>query len=373
MKKSKVLIPAMALLLFSTAASITGTVAWFTANRTFAMTAGEFAVINTKNNLACVLAGGVGTEATTTSITTKTNYILTDASFDHTETTHNIVIPNEDGDKIARIVALANADEGSENSGNHMFRQNGTGSQKIFSAFTWNLTFTVTFAAAETQDLGLFLDLSSANTYVHEKFEGKVGDDGTGVYTDAKCTAAATVDGSGKLTAAGTYYKVAPDDTGKAFRLALVPTNVSVESYGVTKVWAKNQTNAKSFFIDGGIVDAAVTTGSGTAYGTATTKATKPTADLVPAAETAGSGKVLMASGDASAIPADLGKTSTTALSDCSNYLGYFKNNPGDTATLTYTAVAWYEGTDENITTAVDTIYETVVVGMEFGTAKLNA
>lgn len=351
-----------------------GVVAWFTANRTFAMTAGEFAVINTKNNLACVLAGGVGTEATTTSITTKANYILTDASFDHTETTHDIVIPNEDGDKIARIVALANADEGSENSGNHMFRQNGTGSQKIFSAFTWNLTFTVTFAAAETQDLGLFLDLSSANTYVREKFVGKIGDDGTGAYTDLKCTTAATVDGEGKLTAAGTYYKVRPDDTGKAFRLALVPTNVSVNSYGVTKVWAANQESAKSFFIDGGSVDDTVSTGSGTAYGTATTKATKPTSDLVPAAETAGtgSGKVLMDKDDASAVPGDLVKSSATALSDCSNYLGYFKNNPGDTASLTYTAVAWYEGTDENITTATDTIYETVVVGMEFGTAKLS-
>ena len=52
MKKSKVIIPALALMAFSVAASITGTVAWFTANRVATVTAGSFAVVNTTTDLS---------------------------------------------------------------------------------------------------------------------------------------------------------------------------------------------------------------------------------------------------------------------------------------------------------------------------------
>ena len=46
MKKSKIIVPALGILLLSAAASVSGTVAWFTANRTFEMDAGNFSVIS---------------------------------------------------------------------------------------------------------------------------------------------------------------------------------------------------------------------------------------------------------------------------------------------------------------------------------------
>ena len=58
MKKSKVIVPAMALLVFSTAASITGAYAWFTSNRTFNTSAGEFEIINNEGNMAYSITGG---------------------------------------------------------------------------------------------------------------------------------------------------------------------------------------------------------------------------------------------------------------------------------------------------------------------------
>ena len=42
MKKSKIIVPALGLLLLSTAASVSGTVAWFTANRTYNTTISSF-------------------------------------------------------------------------------------------------------------------------------------------------------------------------------------------------------------------------------------------------------------------------------------------------------------------------------------------
>ena len=45
MKKSKIIVPALAIITLSTAASITGTVAWFTANRTASVTVGDMAVV----------------------------------------------------------------------------------------------------------------------------------------------------------------------------------------------------------------------------------------------------------------------------------------------------------------------------------------
>ena len=51
MKKSRIVIPALAMIAFSMAASITGAVAWFTATRTATVTSGAYAVVKTSSNL----------------------------------------------------------------------------------------------------------------------------------------------------------------------------------------------------------------------------------------------------------------------------------------------------------------------------------
>ena len=63
MKKSKVILPAMALLLFSTAASVTGTVAWFSATRVFNTSAAQFGINTIDGNLKAAITAHVGTEA----------------------------------------------------------------------------------------------------------------------------------------------------------------------------------------------------------------------------------------------------------------------------------------------------------------------
>ena len=63
MKKTRILIPAMAMIAFSTAASIAGSVAWFTANRQTSVNAGTYAVVKTTANLECEVTGVLGTTA----------------------------------------------------------------------------------------------------------------------------------------------------------------------------------------------------------------------------------------------------------------------------------------------------------------------
>ena len=50
MKKSRIIVPALALIALSTVASITGTVAWFTASRSVQINAGNFAITKTSAN-----------------------------------------------------------------------------------------------------------------------------------------------------------------------------------------------------------------------------------------------------------------------------------------------------------------------------------
>ena len=51
MKKSKIIIPAAAILALSVGASVTGTVAWFTASRSVTLTGKNVAAINAAGDL----------------------------------------------------------------------------------------------------------------------------------------------------------------------------------------------------------------------------------------------------------------------------------------------------------------------------------
>lgn len=73
MKKSKILIPAFAVLALSVGASVTGTVAWFTANRTQSFNS-SFGVVDSEGALAITLTGN---ERTGTSVDAKTPTTVT--------------------------------------------------------------------------------------------------------------------------------------------------------------------------------------------------------------------------------------------------------------------------------------------------------
>lgn len=81
MKKSKILVPAMAVLAFSTAAAVSGTVAWFSAGRTVTLSQTS-TVINPEGALQVALTSGTATSVTGTAITMASKAKLRDASVD---------------------------------------------------------------------------------------------------------------------------------------------------------------------------------------------------------------------------------------------------------------------------------------------------
>ena len=68
-KKSKIIVPALALITATTAASVTGTVAWFTATRSVEVTASQFVATKLESKLNVSCKEGVGTTATNTAVT----------------------------------------------------------------------------------------------------------------------------------------------------------------------------------------------------------------------------------------------------------------------------------------------------------------
>ena len=385
MKKSKVIIPALALMAFSVAASITGTVAWFTANRVATVTAGSFAVVNTTTDLQVSLASGIGTQAVddnnakTHTITVIDGYKLTDSSFDHSAVAHNVIAPNETGELVGSSIALASVTGGLTNPVGNMVRDAST---SVFTAFTWNITFTVTFGNSASSDVGLFLDLSGTESYMHKKlFVAEGATIPSSSFSDEACTTAK----SGTAASGGEYvYQAAPVETGKAFRIAFVPTAIggtgTLTSEAYAKVWAKNETNANAGFINSGASGFAVNqplADYDASYGTATTKLSGNTSSSATAADTVGSGKVLMDSGCSDGIPSNGTLSASSAKSSNANYLGMFKCDPSKNVSITFTCVAWFDGTDTAndaghiVTGATD--FENIVSAMKFGVSNLSA
>ena len=81
MKKSKILIPAVAVLALSVGASVTGTVAWFSANRAATVTA-QFKAVDAEGALQVLAKKGVGTTTTDTKAAT-TSAVTVDGSLTH--------------------------------------------------------------------------------------------------------------------------------------------------------------------------------------------------------------------------------------------------------------------------------------------------
>lgn len=371
-----------------------------TANRTATVTGGTFAVVKTSDNLAVTLGAGVGTTVnnTTKAVTTKHNYVLTDASFDHTAGALNVVTPDTPREKVllnTPIASLAAGDAAAE-----LLVNRGI---NTYSAFTWTMTFTLDFSASATKKQGLFLDLGADDTYMHEVVKQTIasGDlsttDAAGLFDDEEMTTPATADPeTGKLDATHytgeesyDFYKesnVAPDHTGKAFRIAFVPTAVvdtGDDAHGskfYTKVWADNETSVEGEgkFIDGAAVGNLLDSDSAptnpTAYNNETGSWYYDTSAWKYASATAGDGKVLMKSGDNTRIPTDSddGNTDSDLLENNSNYLGFFNVNPGASVAVTFTCVAWFEGSHPEIVNSA-TDFERIVSSMKFGLSELKA
>lgn len=401
-KKSKIIIPAMGLILLSTAASISGSVAWFTANRTAKFNAGDFAVVNTKGNLQFELVEGLGTDISAGAVTNETNKTLTDASFDHISNDHYIFAPDETGYKVGKKVPLASAT---------LDDVVATGIQrdtegKIFSAFSWTVNFKLTVPSSATKDIGLFFSANEArmakkvtlpagtivpeNTYytkadlataveagvlaeeticytqtttaptVGYSFAANAAIPGNTYYSDTACTEAYAGREAGGDTEAKTVYKKDSElavDTGIGFRIAIVGTTAT---YTETRVWSDLQSSANAKHV---LASAAVNA-------LFDDDDEDPTNDITAAYVA----PALIDSG-LNTDPENLGNPESSARSvftDSPLYLGYFdKNQAGNIVTLSFTCVAWFEGTDPKIVNNLNTVYDTMASYLAFETIDL--
>ena len=386
--KSKIVIPALGLILLSTAASISGSVAWFTAQRTAYISAGDFAVVNTKGNLQYELGAGLGTTLGVNegdySVKTIAGKTLTDASFDHITSDHFIFAPDVSGTKVGKKVGLEDATfDNDENTG--IQRDN----EDIYSAFTWDITFKLSVPSSATNDIGLFFSANeakmakvvtlpaatviAANEYYYSDVDCKTRVTGTlaeektlyapehiavdfaanaaipadTYYSDAACTSAYA--GRGETGDAMTVYAKngVEFDTGIGFRIAFVGTT---ETYTTTRVWSDLQSsdNAKHVLAAAAVNDELAASGKTASY-------------VSPALID-------------KALDADP-ETLTGVRTNYTNsplYLGHFaKAQAGSTVELSFTCVAWFEGTDPHIVNNPDTVYEVMASYLAFETIDL--
>ena len=308
MKKTRIIIPALAMIAFSVAASITGTVAWFTANRTAQIDAGTYAVVKTTSDLDCTVADGLGTTATDNAANDviAVNGKLSDASFDHA---NKLIYEPESGLSVGKKIPLASA-TADTNSSTGLVRGTIPGSTAVtvYTAVTWNVTFSLDFGAVQSNDIGLFLDLSQSS------------------FTP-----------SNETVASGNW------DTAKGFRMAFVPQGTNAAN-GNTRVFADLQAAAKCTYVGTQPNVGATLTGTDTSY----------------------TGKTLI---DNSSDAALASSYTETAAGNMSNYLGKFPYASNSAVELSFEVVCWFEGTDENIvnsTTGHTTIFRDVTVELAF-------
>ena len=110
MKKSKIIIPAAAILALSVGASVTGTVAWFTASRTATISATNLAAINTAGDLKVVLVEGNGTKIVSNKV--ELSY-LRDVSYDDTTDKAFVAVLDTKGEKVLATRELSSTEKNS--------------------------------------------------------------------------------------------------------------------------------------------------------------------------------------------------------------------------------------------------------------------
>ena len=172
MKKSKLIVPAaLAVMLLSTAASVTGTVAWFTANRAVSVDASEFEVTTTDGNLTveaavlnnCYLDGKtikVGSSTNNLATGAITPKKLTDASVD--------VVPGASETACGTVYTKGESFDKNDlpTSFSPVTAANNynTDTTDVVLCVSWSLTFTYEFAQSSvTGDTAyLFFDIEKS-------------------------------------------------------------------------------------------------------------------------------------------------------------------------------------------------------------------
>ncbi len=156
-KKSAVVIPALARIAVTAAASVSGTVAWFTANRAVSATASTFTAYDDNGSLQITAAAGKGTNVTNGKDVSVLG-VLTDASFDFTNVWTDVRDDDGNAPTAFEKVTDASYKTGSTNKED----------KEVYYAVDW--TYTISLTSKTKDNVDLFFDLSST-------FTGRAADD----------------------------------------------------------------------------------------------------------------------------------------------------------------------------------------------------
>ena len=340
MKKSKIIIPALAIIAFSTAASIAGSVAWFTASRTASIDAGTYAVVKTNADLAYDLTQGAGTIVEVGSngeaISLDGNK-LTDGSVNHA--TKRAFAPNANGTGYSTVAGKNNVDltaakaalePNLERGSFTVGSGEGAQTKKIYTAATWEVKFTVSFGGVPG-DVGLFLNCH-----------------------DSSFTSSSTSTDSSATTW--------DDFTALGFRLAFMP-KAAYASNAEAKVVAPLQLAAKCAYVNDSTT---LTFPKNYTEGAKYAQTTATEHELIDST-------YMTAQKTASTLPAD-GEATRAQAEARNDYLGTFVYSSGAQVDLEYICVVWFEGTDENIVNQdIVKKYQSVAATLVFDAIDLHA
>ena len=157
MKKSKIIIPAAAILALSVGASVTGTVAWFTAARTASFMGNNLAVVNAAGDLKVTLSAVTGCSLSADSKSVNLTY-LRDASFDGDKV--YVADLSQDGTKI---IGLSEAELGSYTTA-QVKVGSGVAAKNVYKINQWKATF----ATSSAEKTYLFFNPDQAKSYVKQ-------------------------------------------------------------------------------------------------------------------------------------------------------------------------------------------------------------
>ena len=346
MKKSRIIIPALALIAFSVAASVTGAVAWFTASRTAQIDAGTYAVVKTSANLEVELTAGAHTSVNSGSSVVTVNGVLSDGSFDHTNGL--VYTPSADGKSLLKDdthdpVAISIDGEGYTDSADALLRgqtaaTQGVSAKNIYTAVTFDVTFTVTFGST-SGDIALYLD----NTV--------------------------TRNDQNVITARKTNFRVSDNaeaKTAQGFRMAFYPIGTNATS-GNKRVLADLQSLNESYQTNPGETPPEYDTRRAISYIGGDAPKTAFTNGGLAYAD-----NVLIDENYEAALPTESTPRATAiARPDC---LGIFTFDAGNRVQLSYRVVCWFEGTDpEIVNRRTLEEYQAVVATLNFEAIDLAA
>ena len=224
-KKSAVVIPALARIAVTAAASVSGTVAWFTANRSVTVNASNFTAQSQNGDLTISLVDnsllGVTKDTDAKSVTRNDNSFLTDASFDLTNLYTKVRDDNGDVTGFQNLGAIKSDSTEGGTVFNSNWSANAGSNVTLFYAVSWTWNFTYTFTS-DTTDMALYFDLGASSFAFTEQ---KVNDQ--------------TVDMN------GTHQDTYTGNVSNGFRLAMV-SGASKENEPKNIVWAPEGANVKS-------------------------------------------------------------------------------------------------------------------------------